>query len=152
MSKSRSPIDARHQTQTFWQIIVPTLLALLLVVAIGVLVILASSAPGGGSTRQWADISIILLLLPVIILSLTCLVITIAAIFAVSWITKKVPLAATLGLLFLLRIQIKVERFSKVVTKPVIQVRSAYSGGQVILSKFHRRLSKHSAIEKRLKD
>jgi len=147
MSKSRNPIDARHQTQTFWQIIVPTLLALLLVVAAGVLVVHASSTPGGGSTRQWADISTILMLIPVIILSLTSLAITIAAIYAVNWLTKKVPLATTLGLLFLLRIQIKIEQFSMSVTKPVIRVRSAYSGGRVILSKFRQKLSKHSAIE-----
>ena len=64
-----SPTIRRHKSQFLWQILVPILLVVLLGLAAGG-VTLAVSLADASSARLWADISLIWLLAPALVLAL----------------------------------------------------------------------------------
>jgi hypothetical protein len=85
--------SSEHNRQTFWQIYFPLLLT-----GIGVAVILfllfGKSAGGGVDLRMWADIAVILIILPLFLILFTVIALT----FVGSAITYKISTAAKTNL------------------------------------------------------
>jgi len=65
-----------HKRQSFWQIYFPLMLAVALVV-IAAIVLLGKQSQGSENLRIWADISIILMILPLFLLTLILIILTI---------------------------------------------------------------------------
>jgi len=68
---------SNHNRQTFWQIYFPLLAALIGAAAI-LLLIFGKTAGGGIDVRVWADIAIILLILPLFLMLLVLLALSLA--------------------------------------------------------------------------
>jgi len=85
--RKESPTIKLHRRQFFWQIILPLLVTLALLVTGGV-----SIAIGGASqARLWADISIIWLIIPALILALLGLVLLGFLVYAIARLLKAMP-------------------------------------------------------------
>lgn len=65
-----------HESQHIWQILVPVLLTVLVMVGIGVLMIILSAQPTGFD-EKWAQISLVFLILPSLLIGLVLLAVLI---------------------------------------------------------------------------
>lgn len=83
----RPPTVRAHRRQFFWQIILPVALVAALTVAAGV----AASLGGADRTRLWADVAVIWLLLPVMVLGLILLLALIGLIWLLGRARVELP-------------------------------------------------------------
>ncbi len=82
----------RHKKQQFWQILTPVGLGLLVTLVIVALVIRATLlTDAGGPVSQWADLSLIWLLMPVMLFAIIATLILIGLIYLVARLLKIVP-------------------------------------------------------------
>jgi len=85
-----SPSIKRHRQQSLWQIWLPLLVLLLIGLAAGVLVIISSNG-GVGDVRHLADVSTIMLIMPILGIAIGALVVLVGMIYVVSLVLKKLP-------------------------------------------------------------
>jgi hypothetical protein len=85
-----SPTVRAHKRQFFWQILLPILLVVLLGLAAGGLVI-AATFSGSGSPRLWADVSIIWLIAPVLVLALGLLAVLVFLVYGMVKLLQVTP-------------------------------------------------------------
>lgn len=85
-----SPSIHRHQRQFVWQILLPIILIVVVGLAAGVLVAWSTFA-NQGDARLWADISLIWLLAPMLLLALIAAVVAIGLIYGIARLTKAAP-------------------------------------------------------------
>jgi hypothetical protein len=86
----KSPTIRQHQRQLFWQILLPMLLVALIGLAAGGLVTWATFA-NKGDARLWADISVIWLLAPMLLVALVAAIAVGGLIYGVARLTKATP-------------------------------------------------------------
>ena len=82
-----SPSIKSHRNQRFWQIFLPIILISLLVISFGSYYIV-----GGTQTRVWADISIIWISLPILMILLFSFAILVGMIVLMVQAAQKLPL------------------------------------------------------------
>jgi len=85
-----SPTIKKHRQQSLWQIWVPLLVLGLIGLAAGILVII-SSGGGGANVRHLADVSTIMIIMPILGIAIGALVMLAGLIFVVSWALNKLP-------------------------------------------------------------
>lgn len=77
---------ARHRRQKIWQIILPVGLgAVLILAALGMVIYTAVRTPAGESVSQWADVSMIWLIIPALFIALVIA----AVLFTVVWLLTR---------------------------------------------------------------
>jgi len=81
----------RHQKQRFWQIIAPVIMGGLLLIAIAVLIILGVGGSSVGDVSQWADLSLIWLSLPVLLLVLIATLVLFTMVYLLARLLKILP-------------------------------------------------------------
>ena len=82
-----SPSVHAHRRQLAWQILVPFLVAVALVIAAAVLI----TSGAGALTRTWADVSIIWLILPALFFALFLVILLGLLIYAVARLLQLTP-------------------------------------------------------------
>lgn len=85
-----TPTIRQHKRQYFWQILFPIFLFLLIGAAAGGLVIW-STFSGLGQTRLWADVSLIWLLAPALVLAVLFVIVLGFVIYGLARLTKATP-------------------------------------------------------------
>ena len=85
-----SPTIRLHKRQFVWQILLPILLVLLLGLTVGVLTITASLA-NASHASLWADVSIIWLLIPALLVALAAIAMLGFAIFGLAKLLQVAP-------------------------------------------------------------
>jgi hypothetical protein len=85
-----TPTVSQHKRQFFWQILLPMLLIVLIGLAAGGLVAWATFS-GRGGTRLWADVSLIWLLTPVLVLALALAIVLGFVIYGLARLEKATP-------------------------------------------------------------
>lgn len=89
---SKTASYQRHRRQSFWQIIAPVGFGTLLVLVILALVILrAVGTDSGGQVSQWADTSLIWLILSTLLFALLLTLILVGMIYLLARLLKIVP-------------------------------------------------------------
>lgn len=131
---------ARHRREVFWQIIFPLLLAFLLLGT--VVAILIFSGTSTADLSRWADVSLIWLILPALIIALLFLIILVAIIYLITVVLQMTPRYARIIQLYFEIGKYKISHITNQITEPIIKVRSLWS----ILS-YPRRSSKRSPGE-----
>ena len=111
---SESPTLRLHRRQRLWQILLPVLLLVVLMLAVAVLSVFAET----GETRLWSDVAIILLITPMLMLALVLLVVLVVLIYSLGRLGRAAPnvtarMQATAG-----RLNSGVQRVAKGVVKP----------------------------------
>jgi hypothetical protein len=116
----------RHQRQSFWQIIAPVGFGTLLVLVILALVILrAVGTDAGGLVSQWADTSLIWLILPALLFALLLTLILAGMIYLLARLLKVVPGFTFKAQYFVGLVPHYVESFADKLVAPIIAVKSA---------------------------
>jgi uncharacterized Tic20 family protein len=128
-AKERNPVTQEaHRKQVFWQITVPLVIVVIVILALAVLV--AAGSPQGASL--WADISLIWLIIPVMIISLILLALLAGLAFAVIWLLRTIPGYAMQAQNFMIMITGQVERLGDLIVEPILRVNAFLASLQAL--------------------
>jgi hypothetical protein len=118
---NRNPITKKaHARQRLWQITLPLVVGVIVVIALLVLASLAGTA----QASRWADISLIFLLIPVMVISLIFLVLGAGLVYALVRVLQVIPaFAFRVQNLFTL-IEDRVRTGANLAAEPIIRVSS----------------------------
>ena len=86
--------QVHHRKQTFWQIVFPLALGVLIVLALAVLVILAPSHGGNTSVAYWSHLATVWLILPALLIGLILLILTGGFVYLLNRLLNIVPVYA----------------------------------------------------------
>ena len=117
----RNPFtQQKHRREVFWQITIPLAIGLIIVLALAVGVTLASST----QASRLADVSLIWLILPAMIIALVFLVLTAGLAYGIIWLIGKLPSLTFKIHKFLIQLSVRVRKISDKIAEPVIRVES----------------------------
>ncbi len=123
----RNPqVHAKHRREVFWQITIPLLLGILLLLAALAGVIL-SAMQASGEVSQWADVSLVWLILPSLLIALIILIILVAIIYGLVILYQKIPHVASLIQFYFQLVQGKISQLTDLSARPFIQLRSFWA-------------------------
>ncbi|HEX6270505.1 MAG TPA: hypothetical protein VFZ43_09735 [Anaerolineales bacterium] len=108
----------RHRGQRTWQIILPVVLAAIVFVALIVLVILAASR-GTGDVARWAEVSTILISIPIIIVGFLVLLLLAGFVYLKIRLLQIAPIYTGKAQDFVYKISGAVKRAADAAVKPV---------------------------------
>jgi hypothetical protein len=117
---------AKHRVQVFWQITLPLVIGILLLVAAVVAIILSATQPVTDLGR-WADVSLIWMILPSLVFALIMLVIMIGLVYAISLLMRIIPRYARIIQLYFEQGKGKVSQLSNLMTEPILWLHSAWA-------------------------
>ena len=85
----RNPVTReKHRREVFWQITIPLVIALIIVIALAILIPVVGTHD---SVSQWADVSLIWLIVPQMFLALITLLILIVLVYVLAGLLKVLP-------------------------------------------------------------
>ena len=116
-----SPTLRAHKRQRFWQILMPILSVIVLILVAGGFVIGAEA----GQNKLWADIATIWLIAPLMFSALVCMAVLGGMIYAVARLTQITPRYTLQAQNFALRLTAGVKRGADVAVKPVVWLEQA---------------------------
>lgn len=117
---------------SFWQIIFPAVVGIILVLLICVWIVVGV---GAGNISRFAELSTVLLILPVLFFSLIILVTLGACVFLSVRMIRGLPSITCRILEFFDKIRDGARRFSEIIVQPVIQPAAYLKGFRSIFSK-----------------
>jgi predicted PurR-regulated permease PerM len=131
-TKERNPITYKlHRVQTAWQIYLPLIMGLMIAVAFAVL---AGFASAEGSSR-WADISLIFLIIPVVMLTLLVLALTAGLIYIVVKLLQIIPVYSYRALDFIQLVSRRIHKVADLAVEPILRVHGFKAALQVLRAK-----------------
>lgn len=140
-SPSPNPLTrARHRREVLWQVFVPLLTGVLLVGALAVGIIVS----GVGDASRWADISLIWLLVPMLVLALIPLALLVALIYGLALLMGVLPPYARQAQQVFETIEAVVRRNADRAVEPFLRVHAALGA----LGALRRRTSQLLDVEK----
>jgi hypothetical protein len=116
--------EARHQRETWGQIYVPLIIGGLLVVGVMVLTGFAVSTGNSAATRLWADVSLVIVILQVMIVTLPLLILFGGLAWGIGYLVKLVPPYAKVAQDYTALAARKTEWAMQYVVNPILQIRS----------------------------
>jgi len=119
-------------SSSFWQIIFPAFVGIILVLLICVWVVIGVKA---GNISRFAELSTVLLILPVLFFSLIILVVLGACVFLSVRMIRGLPPITSRIVEFLDKIRDGVSKFSEIIVQPVIQPTAYLKGFRAIFSR-----------------
>jgi hypothetical protein len=125
---------AIHRHEVFWQITLPLTIALFLILCMVTGVILAG-VKGVGDISRWADISVIWLLMPLIILTLISFFALAGFIYLVTRLLGVFPGYARLGQDYVFLFQLRSKKIADQVVEPFVKLRSFKAGAEALWQK-----------------
>ena len=118
---NRNPVTQRaHSRQKLWQITFPLLLGVILALVFAVLAGLAQSE----SASRWADISLIFLLIPVMVVLILFLAILAALVYLMIRVLRFVPPVALKVQNIFAQVEQRIRTGSDLAVEPILRVQS----------------------------
>ena len=122
---AKSTSYKRHRNQFYWQILAPIGLGFLLLAAVGVIVVLtATTTNAGGPVSQWADASLIWLVLPILMVAIVAILVLFTIIYLVAQILDILPPYTFLVRHYFNIFSLKVQVWSNKTVRPLIAIKS----------------------------
>jgi hypothetical protein len=119
----RNPLThKKHRVETFWQISFPLVLGCILVVGLAAWTIIIATS--GGGTRKTADISLVFLIIPAMVMALIPLAIFIGMAYATIWLNKNTSFFMKKAQDAMVQVRDGVRNGSDKLTEPVIRFKS----------------------------
>jgi hypothetical protein len=112
---------AVHRRQMIWQVWVPLIASIIVVLALAILAIVGA-AQGSSQVERWGNISAVLVILPVLVSGLVILIIVGAIAYGITRLLKKMPEWLLRAQLFMLHLALIIRRVADAATKPVVSV------------------------------
>jgi hypothetical protein len=133
--KERNPATrAAHQREVLWQITLPFIIGLLVILGLAALTIV-SALGGAEGVSKWADISLIWLIIPSILTTLIFLIIVSALVYLVVKLIGVLPEYAYKTQEFLAKMRARLQAASDTAAKPVIQAGGFFAALRVLFGK-----------------
>lgn len=127
--KERNPLSQQnHRKQVFWQITVPLIAVVVVILAVAVL----AATGSGQSTSLWANISLIWLLIPVMVFALILMVILAGLVYAVIWLVRILPGYSMQVLNFMIAISSQVEKLGNAIVEPILRINAFLASLQAL--------------------
>jgi uncharacterized membrane protein YhdT len=117
---------ALHQREVFWQISLPLVIGILVLVAAVVAIVLSATQPVTDLGR-WADVSLMWIILPSLFFALIMLAITIGLVIGVSLLLRIVPRYARILQLYFELGKGKVSQLTNLLAEPILRVNSIWA-------------------------
>ena len=117
---------AEHRREVFWQITFPLVIGILVLLAAVAVIILSATRPVTDVGR-WADVSLIWLILPSLILALILLVLLIGFVYLISSLLRLIPRYAPIVQLYFEAGKNKVSQLSNLSIEPIVRMRSTWA-------------------------
>jgi hypothetical protein len=135
-SKERNPVTYQsHRKQVLWQITIP-----LVIGAVIILILAVSVTTGSPQTASlWADVSLVWLIIPVMIVSLILLVFLAGLAYAVIWLVRTIPGYAMQAQNFMIMIVRQVEKLGNVIVEPILRVNAFLASLQALSRSLRRK-------------
>lgn len=119
----RNPLTHRkHRMETFWQVYFPLIMGSILVVGLAAWTVI--TATSGGGVRKTADISLVFLIVPAMVMALIPLAIFIGMAYAVIWLNKNTPYFMKKAQDTMIQVRDGVMKGSDKFAEPVIRFKS----------------------------
>lgn len=130
--------ESRHRRQRFWQIWLPLILAVLVVLGVAVWTVVSAVTPGPSLTK-WSDISAVWLILPLCLAGILFLVLAGAFIYLNARIYRGLPGLDRKVQAVFYRIENGVKRAADQSVKPIFTVNGWSASWNTLLDRlFHR--------------
>lgn len=143
LKHSQSASLQRHKRQRFWQILVPVIFGGVLVLVVAVLMILSITGINTGiAVSQWADASVIWILLPMILFGIMASVILFGLIYGLVQLLRILPSYTGLVQSYVRRYTSMIGEGSLKVLAPIIKVKSYRAGLSAVFSSLFKRSGK----------
>jgi ABC-type sugar transport system permease subunit len=123
----RNPVThSKHRREVFWQIILPMLIGLLLVLTV-VSIIIFSGTSSTSELSRWADVSMIWLILPSLFIALLFLIFLIAFTYLITVVLRMTPRYARILQLYFETGKYRVNLISDKITDPIIKSKGIWA-------------------------
>ena len=117
----RNPVTQKaHGRQVLWQVTLPLALGVIVVLVLAVLVAMAGEA----EASLWADISIIFLLIPTILVALLFLIVLVGLIYALVKILQILPRYALIAQNFTYKVERRARSGANRAAEPILRYHS----------------------------
>lgn len=117
---------AEHRGQVFWQITLPLVIGILLLLGAVAVIILSATQPVTDLGR-WADVSLMWLILPSLFFALILLIILIGFVYLISSLLRLIPHYALIVQLSFEAGKNKVSQLSNLSIEPIVRMRSTWA-------------------------
>ncbi len=117
---------AAHKRDVFWQITLPLLAGILLILA-AVGAIIFSTLQPVTDVERWADVSLMWLILPALFFAFLFLVVLAALVYGVSFLLHMIPRYALVVQLFFERVKDKAGQLLNASVEPVLRINSIWA-------------------------
>lgn len=124
-----------HRKQVFWQITVPLIAVVVLTLAVAVLAATGSVQ----STSLWANISLIWLIIPVMVIALILMVMLAGLVYAVIWLVRILPGYGMQAQNFMIAIASQVENLGNAIVEPILRVNAFLASLQALRRSLRRK-------------
>jgi hypothetical protein len=120
---------AEHKREVFWQITLPLVLGILLLLAALAAIIFSVTQPVTDVGR-WADVSLMWMILPSLFFALIILVILIGFVYAISLLLRVIPRYARIIQLYFEQAKGKVGQLTNLMAEPVLWINSIWAAAR----------------------
>ncbi|MBN2548783.1 MAG: hypothetical protein JXB15_06485 [Anaerolineales bacterium] len=118
----RNPVTyARHRQEVLWQITIPVLAGVILLLALGILAAVLGTA---NDQSQWADISLIWLIAPTLFMVLILLIITAGIAYGVMRLIDVLPFYTRRLQDFFILLTVRISRLDDKAVEPVLRLKT----------------------------
>jgi amino acid transporter len=117
---------AQHKKEVFWQIMFPMLIGIIILFAMFAF-IFVSVRTGASDLSRYADVSLIWLIIPSLIIALIFLVFIAAIIYLFTVVLRILPRYSHLALLYLEIGKYKLIRITSQITNPIVKTKSIWA-------------------------
>lgn len=125
----RNPVTAqKHRREVLWQITVPLIIGIILVLALAVFITVVSYTGNGSAASLWADISLIWLIIPAFIGGLILLVLLAGLAYGIYWLVQNLPTWALQAQNIIVTVGVNVRKATDLAVEPVLRVEGAVAG------------------------
>ena len=126
-AQERNPkTHAAHRREVFWQISIPLIIGILVILA-AVGAIIFSTIQPVTEVGRWASVSLIWLILPSLLVALILLALLAGLIFAVSFLLSRIPHIALVIQLYIDQARNKVGQVLNLSAEPILRINSLWA-------------------------
>ena len=117
---------AEHKRETFWQITLPLVIGVLIILAVVGAIIFSVTQPVTDVGR-WADVSLIWLIIPSLFFALLFLILLVGLIYAISFLLRLIPRYTLILQLYFEQGRSKIGQLMNMSTEPILRINSIWA-------------------------
>ncbi len=115
-----------HRRETFWQITLPLLIGILLILAAVGTIIFSATQPVT-DVERWAGVSLMWLILPSLFIALLVLAILAGLIYAIVFLTGHIPKYTLIVQLYLEQARNKISQLANMSVEPILRMSAVWA-------------------------